>query len=98
MGADKDGTNSLDIIEFLQLMREKQKELDKEDEIADAFSVFDVDGNGYIDRRELGLMMRFIGEPVTQEEIDDILDEADKDQNGMIDYSEFADMMSPGRA
>jgi Ca2+-binding EF-hand superfamily protein len=40
--ADKDGTNSLDIIEFLQLMREKQKELTKEDEIADAFSVFDV--------------------------------------------------------
>ena len=28
------------------------------------------DGNGYIDRRELGLMMKFIGEPVTQEEID----------------------------
>ena len=28
------------------------------------------DGNGYIDRRELALMMRFIGEPVTQEEID----------------------------
>jgi hypothetical protein len=28
------------------------------------------DGNGYIDRRELGLMMRFLGEPVTQEEID----------------------------
>ena len=28
------------------------------------------DGNGYIDRRELALMMRFLGEPVTQEEID----------------------------
>jgi len=95
--ADKDGTNSLDIIEFLQLMREKHRELVKEDEIADAFSVFDVDGNGYIDRRELALMMRFIGEPVTQEEIDDILDEADTDKNGLIDYAEFANMMEPGR-
>ena len=63
------------------------------------------DGNGYIDRRELAHMMRFIGEPVSQEEIDvswedlqdsdnndcvqDILDEADKDQNGLIDYKEF---------
>ena len=28
------------------------------------------DRNGYIDRRELGLMMKFMGEPVTQEEID----------------------------
>ena len=42
--ADKDGTNSLDIIEFLQLMKMKQRELTKEDEIADAFSVFDVVG------------------------------------------------------
>merc|ERR1712113_252910 len=95
--ADKDGTNSLDIIEFLQLMREKHREEIKEDEIASAFSVFDVDGNGYIDRRELALMMRFLGEPVTQEEIDDILEEADTDKNGLIDYAEFANMMEPGR-
>merc|ERR1712129_295764 len=95
--ADKDGTGTLDIIEFLQMMREKVKEQNKEDEIKEAFTVFDVDGNGYIDRRELALMMRFIGEPVSQEEIDDILDEADKDQNGLIDYTEFADMMAPGR-
>merc|ERR1712156_12951 len=96
--ADKDGTGTLDIIEFLQMMREKVKEQNKEDEIKEAFTVFDVDGNGYIDRRELALMMRFIGEPVSQEEIDDILDEADKDKNGLIDYTEFADMMAPGRA
>ena len=59
-------------------------------------------------------MMKFMGEPVTQEEIDvsrliaktrlvnilfkDILDEADKDQNGLIDYKEFFDMMQPGRS
>ena len=42
-------------------------------------------------------MMRFIGEPISQQEIDDILDEADKDENGLIDYKEFADMMTPGR-
>ena len=55
------------------------------------------DGNGYIDRKELGHMMRFIGEPISQQEIDDILDEADKDANGLIDYREFAEMMTPGR-
>ena len=42
-------------------------------------------------------MMRFIGEPVSQQEIDDILDKADKDANGLIDYREFAEMMTPGR-
>ena len=68
--ADKDGTGSLDIIEFLQMMKEKVKEQNKEKEIADAFTVFDADNNGYIDRRELAHMMRFLGEPVSQEEID----------------------------
>ena len=87
--ADKDGTGTLDLIEFLQMMREKVKDQNKEEEIAEAFKVFDIvrytrritkrnlntrkifqDRNGYIDRRELGLMMKFMGEPVTQEEID----------------------------
>ena len=27
------------------------------------------DGNGFIDRRELGLMMRFMGESLTEKEI-----------------------------
>ena len=40
--ADKDGTGTLDIIEFLQMMREKVKEQNKEDEIKEAFTVFDV--------------------------------------------------------
>ena len=89
--ADKDGTGTLDLIEFLQMMREKVRDQNKEEEISEAFKVFDIvrhsqgitinktstltpnifqDRNGYIDRRELGLMMKFMGEPVTQEEID----------------------------
>ena len=86
--ADKDGTGTLDLIEFLQMMKEKIREQNKEEEISEAFKVFDIvslewwimrldlniwyfqDRNGYIDRRELGLMMKFMGEPVTQEEID----------------------------
>ena len=86
--ADKDGTGTLDLIEFLQMMKEKIREQNKEEEIGEAFRVFDIvsvewemirldlnivffqDRNGYIDRRELGLMMKFMGEPVTQEEID----------------------------
>ena len=136
--ADKDGTGTLDLIEFLGMMRDKIREENKESEINEAFKVFDTvriswhccsicrdisarlkqvyssvifkclqksnhcqchlqDGNGYIDRKELGHMMRFIGEPVSQQEIDDILDEADKDANGLIDYREFAEMMTPGR-
>ena len=37
--ADKDGTGTLDIIEFLQMMREKVKEQNKEDEEADIYKI-----------------------------------------------------------
>ena len=39
--ADKDGTGSLDLIEFLGMMRDKIKEENKESEINEAFKVFD---------------------------------------------------------
>jgi len=52
------------------------------------------DGNGYIDRGELATMLRFLGEPMTEEEINSIIEEADKDKDGVIDYAEFFTMMS----
>ena len=39
--ADKDGTGTLDLIEFLGMMRDKIKEENKESEINEAFKVFD---------------------------------------------------------
>ncbi len=51
------------------------------------------DGNGYIDRRELAIMLRSLGEPMTEAEIAAIIDEADVDCDGVIDYSEFFLMM-----
>ena len=40
--ADKDGTGTLDLIEFLQMMKEKIREQNKEEEISEAFKVFDI--------------------------------------------------------
>ena len=45
------------------------------------------DGNGYIDRRELAHMMRFLGEPVSQEEIDVY--------NGPVSYVAHHDVHKP---
>lgn len=40
--ADKDGTGTLDLIEFLQMMKEKVRDQNKEEEICEAFKVFDI--------------------------------------------------------
>ena len=108
---DKDGTGSIDFPEFLTMMSLKINEENAEEELREAFKVFDGDGNGFIDRRELGLMMRFMGETLTEGEIQVgavielfydvkifikmIIEEADSNKDGLIDYNEFYKMMQP---
>ena len=48
-----------------------------------------------LSRRELGLIMKFMGEALTEREIQMIIDEADVDHDGLIDYTEFFSMMNP---
>ncbi|XP_040578970.1 calmodulin-alpha isoform X2 [Lepeophtheirus salmonis] len=90
---DKDGTGSIDFPEFLAMMALKINDQNAEDEIREAFKVFDGDGNGFIDRRELSIMLRFLGEPMTEKEIQEIIQEADVDHDGVIDYTEFFMML-----
>merc|ERR1712241_235932 len=81
---DKDGTGSLDFPEFLLMMGMKINEQNAEDEIREAFKVFEGDGNGYINRQELPLVMMNLGEPMTTEEIQGMINEADRDGDGQI--------------
>merc|ERR1712106_610381 len=58
---DKDGTGSLDFPEFLMMMCLKSDVENAEDEIREAFQVFDGDGNGFINRQELACVMGNLG-------------------------------------
>merc|ERR1712228_797528 len=66
---DKDGTGMIDFPEFLSMMSLKQESENAEDEIREAFQVFDGDGNGFTNRQELACVMGNLGETLTQEEI-----------------------------
>ena len=56
MQVDADGNGLIDFEEFLEMMSRKAAEGDEEEEIKEAFKVFDQDGNGLIDRDELKLV------------------------------------------
>jgi len=60
-------------------------ESDFEHEMRMAFKVFDRDNSGTISSDELRLVMKQLGENLTDQEIDEMLHEADKDGNGLID-------------
>jgi len=78
---------------FLGMMARKIDENSAEDEIREAFKVFDNDGNGFINRQELGYVMENLGEEMEQEEIQSLINEIDIDGDGQINYEEFYNMM-----
>ncbi|XP_035825997.1 neo-calmodulin-like [Aplysia californica] len=60
----------------------------------EAFSLFDKDGDGTITTKELGTVMRSLGQNPTEAELQDMINEVDADGNGTIDFPEFLTMMA----
>ena len=50
---DTEANGTIDFPEFLTLMARKMKDTESEEEIREAFKVFDKDGNGFISAAEL---------------------------------------------
>jgi calmodulin len=73
------------VTEFLTMMARKMKDTDSEEEIREAFKVFDRDNNGFISAAELRHVMTSIGEKLTDDEVDEMIREADQDGDGRID-------------
>ena len=64
-GMDADGNGTFDFPEFSSLMARKMKDTDTEEELVEAFKVFDRDGNGFISTAELRHVMTNLGEKLT---------------------------------
>ena len=62
-------------------------------EIKEAFDLFDTDGSGKIDAKELKVAMKALGFESKKEEIRKIINDIDKEGSGQIDYRDFTDLM-----
>ncbi|KAL0735359.1 hypothetical protein Bca4012_011569 [Brassica carinata] len=80
---------------------------DQISEFKEAFSLFDKDGDGTlspqifnpvvagcITTKELGTVMRSLGQNPTEAELQDMINEVDADGNGTIDFPEFLNLMA----
>jgi len=72
----------------------KQLTDDQIAEFKEAFALFDKDSDGCITTRELGTVMRSLGQNPTEAELQDMIHEVDADGNGDIDFHEFLSMMA----
>ncbi|CAG8628485.1 24020_t:CDS:2, partial [Dentiscutata erythropus] len=87
--SDKDG--KINFNEFATMMAHSSN--DSDDDLREAFKVYDKDGNGYITPAELKSVMNSLGERITDEEVDAMIREADTDGDGRVNYEEFIKMM-----
>ena len=67
---------------------------DQKQEIREAFDLFDTDGSGTIDAKELKVAMRALGFEPKKEEIKKMISDIDKEGTGTIDFNEFLQMMT----
>ena len=67
---------------------------DQISEFKEAFSLFDKDDDGCITTKELGTVMRSLGQNPTEAELQDMINEVDADGNGTIDFPKFLNLMA----
>eukprot|EP00178_Gracilaria_changii_P001768 TRINITY_DN12475_c0_g1_i1.p1 TRINITY_DN12475_c0_g1~~TRINITY_DN12475_c0_g1_i1.p1 ORF type:complete len:151 (+),score=49.16 TRINITY_DN12475_c0_g1_i1:60-512(+) len=92
---DTNKKGQIDFEEFKELMIKGKKEATiSEEDIIDAFKVFDKNGNGTISAAELRHVMSNIGEKLSDEEVEEMLREADVDPEGQINYEDFVKMLT----
>ena len=97
IGKDKDekkGKKNKNKDTFRQELSEKQKK-----DIKEAFDLFDADGSGVIDIKELKVALRALGFEPKKDEIKKLIsdlntEQKDKENNNTIDYTEFLQIMT----
>merc|ERR1712166_512115 len=62
-------------------------------EVKEAFDLFDTDGSGAIDAKELKIAMQALGFEPSSEEVAKMVKDIDCDGNSTVEFEEFIDMM-----
>lgn len=92
---DSEGNGKIDFSDFLAIIKlDKGRKADKEEEIQDAFKVFDKDGSGEIQTAELRHVLMNLGEKFTEEEVESLIVEAQLDAMGSVKYGELISLLT----
>ena len=95
---DVNGDGCVDIDEFGELYQTIMDERDEEEDMREAFNVFDQNRDGFITVEELGTVLASLGlkQGRTLDECKKMIMKVDVDGDGMVNYKEFRQMMKGG--
>ena len=90
-----DGESSyIDFNQFQELMAQKIFARKPDDEMEQAFSLFDKDQDGNVSFEDLKAITDELGENLTEQELLDMIKEADRQKKGMIAKEDFMRVLS----
>merc|ERR1711994_598024 len=89
--ADTDGGGVVEFQEFMEMICDQMEVSDEE--IEEAFKMFDRDNSGTINHNEVKHVVTKLGMKMTDEQIADMIKIADKDGDGDVNYLEFMRLM-----
>ena len=75
-------------------MSKRVQASEQEDNLSDAFKIFDVNWNGELVADDLYSVLKKLGENITMEEIHEMIGQIDINNDGKIDYNEFVLLMT----
>lgn len=95
---DVNGDGCVDIEEFGELYQSLMDERDEENDMKEAFNVFDQNGDGFITVDELRAVLSSMGlkQGRTIEDCRRMIVKVDVDGDGRVNYKEFKQMMKGG--
>nr|XP_002734093.1 PREDICTED: calmodulin, striated muscle-like [Saccoglossus kowalevskii] len=90
---DADGKKTIEFSDFLSILSARNT-MDRDDDVREAFRVFDLKGSGYVDGKEIQHVLENLQElEIPDAEIKEMLAFADANNDGQINYEEFLRMM-----
>ncbi|KAF4520486.1 troponin C [Ephemera danica] len=94
---DPEGTGKVNLDGFVHIASHFLEEEDAEamqEELKEAFRLYDREGNGYITTATLREILAALDDKLNNEDLDGIIAEIDTDGSGTVDFDEFMEMMT----
>jgi calmodulin len=87
------GSNALDFKNFYYLLSCHARAAYPDEELVDAFRVFDKDGTGRLAVATIEKILKSLKQPFTEDQIAELISQANVDEQSTVDYREFVRVM-----